>query len=102
MFFGENLPFVKEYINKFRTPDLLDFGANIYYNKDGSEPTTNSLAYTIPLTLTKTTTIKAKAFKSNYIPSDTAHETYTYLSYPFWPCIGGTIWISGQPGIFSY
>ena len=46
--------------------------ATIYYTKDGSEPTESSMAYTGPLTLTKTRTVKAKAFKTGCNPSEIA------------------------------
>ncbi|MEW6382173.1 MAG: chitobiase/beta-hexosaminidase C-terminal domain-containing protein [bacterium] len=62
-------------------------GAIIRYTKDGSEPTVDSPAYTAPLTLTKTTTLKAKAFKSGYTASDTASETYTKLEKAAIPSI---------------
>ncbi len=52
-------------------------GATIRYTLDGSEPTSSSAAYSAPITINGTTTIKAKAFKSGYIESDTVSATYT-------------------------
>ncbi len=52
-------------------------GATIRYTLDGSEPTSSSAAYSAPITINGTTTIKAKAFKSGYVASDTASATYT-------------------------
>ena len=52
-------------------------GATIRYTLDGSEPTSSSTAYSAPITISGTTTIKAKAFKSDYIESDTVSATYT-------------------------
>ena len=42
-------------------------GATIRYTTNGSEPTASSAQYTGAITLNATTTIKAKAFKSNYV-----------------------------------
>jgi hypothetical protein len=47
-------------------------GAQIRYTLDGSSPTSASLLYTGELILTKTTTVKAKAFRSGYIDSGDA------------------------------
>jgi predicted alpha-1,2-mannosidase len=45
--------------------------AQIRYTLDGSEPGVNSLLYTEPVTLTATTTLKAKAFAKDLTPSPT-------------------------------
>ncbi len=55
-------------------------GAEIRYTTDGSEPTTSSSLYTAPLTISTTTTVKAKAFKSGMTASVTATATYTISS----------------------
>ena len=55
-------------------------GANICYTTDGTEPTENSQQYSngVPLNISETTTLKAKAYKSGYIASPTATATYTF------------------------
>ena len=53
-------------------------GASIYYTTDGSEPTESSIQYSMPLNITTTTTLKAKAFKSGYTASQVATATYTF------------------------
>ena len=52
-------------------------GAEIRYTLDGSEPTENSKLYTGPFTIDDTTTIKAKAFKTDWFDSETATATFT-------------------------
>jgi Chitobiase/beta-hexosaminidase C-terminal domain len=52
-------------------------GATIRFTSDGSEPTSSSTAYSSPIPISSTTTIKAKAFKSGMTDSDTAQATYT-------------------------
>ena len=52
-------------------------GATIRYTTNGSEPTASSAQYTVAITLNATTTIKAKAFKANYVDSATASATFT-------------------------
>ena len=57
-------------------------GATIRYTTNGTEPTTNSTQYATPFTLTRTTTVQAKAFKSGMTDSTTAVATYTSLRPP--------------------
>jgi Chitobiase/beta-hexosaminidase C-terminal domain len=54
-------------------------GATIRYTIDGTEPTTSSPQYTGTLTFTKTTILKAKAFKGGLSNSISASGTYTLL-----------------------
>ena len=54
-------------------------GAKVYYTTDGSEPTESSALYSKPLELNKTTTVKAKAFKSGSLPSMAMVTTVTQL-----------------------
>jgi len=55
------------------TPD-----ATIYYTLDGSRPTeTHGIEYSGPIAIGQTTTLRAAAFKPDYVPSRI--ETHTYL-----------------------
>ena len=57
-------------------------GATICYTTDGTEPNANSQQFTagVPLDINQTTTVKAKAYKSGFNPSNTATATYTFPS----------------------
>ena len=52
-------------------------GSSIRYTLDGSNPTSKSPLYVSPLTIERTTVIKAVAFKDNYFDSDVAAFTVT-------------------------
>ncbi len=45
-------------------------GCIVYYTTDGSYPTQNGTLYRAPITIDKTMTVRARAFKSNALPSD--------------------------------
>lgn len=51
-------------------------GATITYTTDGSEPISSSTAYLNPISLSSTTTLKAKAFMNGRADSDTSSATY--------------------------
>ncbi len=55
---------------------VLSGEGDIRYTLDGSVPTENSSLYTQPITLTKTTTVRAKAFSSNKLPSSVVTSAY--------------------------
>ncbi|MEO6098642.1 MAG: chitobiase/beta-hexosaminidase C-terminal domain-containing protein [Fibrobacteria bacterium] len=51
--------------------------AQIRYTTDGTEPTATSPTYPVSLTFSGNTTLKAKAFETNFQPSPTLTEVYT-------------------------
>ena len=53
-------------------------GATIYYTTDGNDPTDSSPVYTVPIPVSSTTTIKAKAYKTGYTPSSVATAVYSF------------------------
>ena len=56
-----------------------DAGAEVRYTIDGSNPTTSSILYSSPVTLTNSATLKARAFKSGMNPSPIATGQYTII-----------------------
>jgi predicted alpha-1,2-mannosidase len=60
----------------------LTDSVKIYYTLDGSAPTENSIPYIEPLTITSSLTLKAKAFKKGYFPSEIFETSFsnTYLT----------------------
>lgn len=51
-------------------------GATIRYTLDGSEPTESSVLYTSPISVSSTKTIKVKAYKNGWTPSNTLTVIY--------------------------
>ncbi|YCM46396.1 lamin tail domain-containing protein [Verrucomicrobiaceae bacterium 227] len=55
-------------------------GAEIRFTTDGSEPTaTRGSIYSTPISVTTTTTLRAAAFKTNFLPTNVDTHTYLYL-----------------------
>ncbi len=70
------------FLNSIRIPLACDTqGATIRYTTDGSEPNEYSTVYQEPIVLTRTTTLKFKAFKEGLLPSLTAFEKPVKLEY---------------------
>ena len=54
-------------------------GTVIRFTLDGSEPTVRSAIYTSPITISKTTTVRAKAFFDGYLSARSATQSYIFL-----------------------
>jgi hypothetical protein len=52
-------------------------GVDIYYTTDGKDPTQNSTPYDQPIALNQTTTLKARAYKTGWTPSEIAVGLFT-------------------------
>ena len=77
-------------------------GAQIRYTTDGSTPTaTTGNVYTVPVSISGTTVIRAAAFKTGYEPTDVDTQSYLFLDDvitqsasgtppPGWPATSGT------------
>ena len=78
-------------------------GATIRYTLDGEDPTETSPAYSTPIDLVETTTVKARAFKSGFNPSIVASAVYTYditRDAPQGDYFANPILISGESGSY--
>ncbi len=66
-------------------------GSTIRYTSDGSEPDSNSEIYSNPISISVATTLKAKAFKTGWINSQTARADYIFqIASPNFNPPGGT------------
>jgi alpha-tubulin suppressor-like RCC1 family protein len=70
--------------------------ATLRYTTDETEPTGTSTVYTAPLTLTATTTLKAKSFHVDYTPSATTTGVYTIKVPDPTASPGGGTYSAGQ------
>ncbi len=55
-------------------------GAEIRYTIDGSEPSELSPLYTVPVTVSTTTALRARAFKLGMVPSNIDTQTYIFAA----------------------
>lgn len=56
----------------------MESNHKIYYTNDGTDPTTSSLIYTVPINLITNTHIKAFATAEGFEPSETIQAEYTF------------------------
>ena len=54
-------------------------GTVVRFTLDGSEPTNSSPVYTTPITIMRTTTVRAKAFCDGYLSPRSTTQSYIYL-----------------------
>ncbi len=79
-------------------------GALIYYTTDESEPTEASFLYEEPITISVTTTLKARAYKEGWNHSGVAAEVYTIetASNIEMVFVQGTAGVTFSPGGYGY
>ncbi|MFN0125723.1 MAG: chitobiase/beta-hexosaminidase C-terminal domain-containing protein [Verrucomicrobiales bacterium] len=53
-------------------------GAEIHYTLNGATPSETSPLYTAPLNISTTTTLRARAFRPNWVPTNTDTNTYIF------------------------
>ncbi|NLO11020.1 MAG: formylglycine-generating enzyme family protein [Candidatus Cloacimonetes bacterium] len=65
-------------------------GASIYYSLDGNDPDESSMLYTSPVVIDSNATLKARAYKENWLPSEIAEAEYVITPAGFVYVAGGT------------
>jgi len=70
-------PGAGSYVNSVSVTMSAAAGATIRYTTNGQSPTTSSPAYTAPVTVAATQTLKAKAFRPDWTESALTTTTYT-------------------------
>ena len=72
--------------------------AAVYYTLDGSVPTMSSILYATPIMITNALTLRARAFRTNWLPSEVAWMSYE-LPTPPAPVRSITNWPSPAPWV---
>ena len=76
-------------------------GSQIRYTTNGDAPTaTTGTLYTVPLTVSATTVLRAAAFRTGYVPSDVDTQTYIFTTDVVNQQTGGTA-PAGWPAVGS-
>ncbi len=79
--------------------ELAANGQPIFYTLDGSDPDSSSMRYTGPITIGKTSVLKAVSVKTDHQPSPTVHRTFLIAENPALPVIS----LSTDPdNLFDY
>ncbi len=76
-------------------------GASIFYTTDSTEPSESSTRYTIPISVSSTMTIKAKAYSTGMTPSSVASVTYNIILTVATPIISPSTGNYSTPQIVS-
>ncbi|MCC5839216.1 MAG: chitobiase/beta-hexosaminidase C-terminal domain-containing protein [Opitutales bacterium] len=75
-------------------------GAEIRYTTDGSEPTLSSPLYSGPFVISRGTTVQARAYHDDTLPSEVARTFYGEESAADnLPLTGATLWLRADQGI---
>ena len=77
------------------TLETPDSGCTLRFTTDGSEPDASSPAYSGPISISKTCTIKARSFRSGASPSETVSATYRCRLVKTEPSPGSSIATDG-------
>ena len=73
-------------------------GAEIRYTLNGTTPLATSALYTAPLTFGTTATLRVRAFKPNYVPTNTDTNTYVFPADLFSQTNASTLAYGWPPG----
>ncbi|HPY95692.1 MAG TPA: chitobiase/beta-hexosaminidase C-terminal domain-containing protein [Candidatus Cloacimonadota bacterium] len=66
------------YNNAIHVSIEADSNAVVYFTKNNEEPTIHDNLYSAPLFINSNCTLKAKAFRNNYLPSNTSERNYQF------------------------
>lgn len=68
----------------------LEDGEEIRYTLDNTEPTKNSSRYSSPIQINKNTVVRARIFKTGYVPGKLASRTFLFDTPPTLPVVSVT------------